>query len=81
MEHAQIVSEIRDELVAFTQGRFEIDESTDLVAELNMDSLQVMNLLLQIEDRFDISVPVSILPDVRTLGELATEIGKLLPRE
>jgi hypothetical protein len=30
-------------------------------ADLSLDSLQVMNLLLHIEDRFDISIPVNIL--------------------
>jgi len=78
LEQAQILSQIHDELVAFTQGRSEITADTDLIADLNMDSLRVMNFLLLIEDRFDISIPVNILPDVRTLRDLAAQIEKLL---
>ena len=50
----------------------------DLLADLDLDSLQVMNLLLQIEDRYDISIPVNILPDVKTVKDLALQIEILL---
>ena len=36
-----------------------------------------MGLLLAIEDRFDISVPLNILPDVRTVRDLAVQLEKL----
>ena len=37
-----------------------------------------MNLLLEIEDRFDISIPVNILPDVKTVTDLALQIETLV---
>jgi acyl carrier protein len=37
-----------------------------------------MNFMLQIEDRFDISIPVSILPDVRSVKDLALQIERLV---
>ena len=58
-------------------GRVEIGEDTDLLADLSLDSLQVMNLLLHVEDRFDISIPVNILPDVKTVKDLALQIEQL----
>jgi acyl carrier protein len=77
-DYPQIVVEICAELTTLTQGRLEISEDTDLLADLNLDSLQVMNFMLQIEDRFDISIPVSILPDVRTVKDLAVQIERLV---
>ena len=77
-DYPQIVAEICDELTTLTQGRLEISEDTDLLGDLNLDSLQVMNFMLQIEDRFDISIPVSILPDVRTVKDLAVQIERLV---
>ena len=47
------------------------------LADLHLDSLQVMNLLLHVEDRFDISIPVNILPDVKTVKDLALQIEHL----
>jgi acyl carrier protein len=56
----------------------ELSEDTELVTDLGLDSMQVMEMLLVIEDRFDISVPVSILPDVVTVRDLAQQIVKHL---
>ncbi len=78
VDYPQIVAEICAELTTLTQGRVEVGEDTDLLGDLGLDSLQVMNLMLQIEDRFDISIPVSILPDVKTVGDLAKQIEQLV---
>jgi acyl carrier protein len=77
LKYPQIVVELSAELATFTQGRVAIGEDTDLLADLNLDSLQVMNLLLHVEDRFDISIPVNILPDVKTVKDLALQIEHL----
>ena len=77
LEYPRILAEICAELASFTQGRVEIGEDTELLGDLNLDSLQVMNLLLHVEDRFDISLPVSILPDVKTVKDLALRIENL----
>ncbi len=77
LEYPKILAELSDELASLTQGGVEIGEDTDLLGDLNLGSLQVMNLLLHIEDRFDISIPVSILPDVKTVKDLALQIEKL----
>ena len=77
LEYSQVLAVLIAELALCTQGRVEISEDTDLLSDLNLDSLQVMNLLLQIEDRFDISIPVSILPDVKTVKDLALQIENL----
>ena len=57
----------------------QLGEETDLIDEVGLDSMKVMDLVMQIEDHFDISVPLNILPDVRTLGDLARQLQKLLP--
>jgi acyl carrier protein len=77
LEYPQILAQISDELASLTRRRVEIGEDTDLLGDLGLDSLQVMNLLLHIEDRFDISIPVSILPDVKTVKDLALQIENL----
>ncbi len=53
-----------------------IKPETDLVAELGLDSLKVMKILEVVEDRFDISIPLNILPDVRTVEDLVLQIQK-----
>ena len=64
-------------LALFKRASVKISEDTDLRGDLELDSLQVMNLLLHIEDHFDISIPVSILAGVKTVKDLALQIEKL----
>jgi acyl carrier protein len=59
------------------EGR-RISADTDLVADLEFDSLKVMNLVEQVEDRFDISVPLNILPDIRTVKDFAVQLQRII---
>ena len=54
-----------------------IGVETDLVADLGLDSLKVMKILETVEDSFDISIPLNILPDVRTVEDFVLQIQKL----
>jgi acyl carrier protein len=64
-------------LQSYNETARPIAEDTDLVEELGLTSLTIMELLMEIEDRFDISVPLNILPDVRTVRDLALQLEKL----
>ena len=70
----QTVCEILRPLV--TEGQ-EIREETDIVADLGLDSLKVMKLVETVEDSFDISVPLNVLPEVRTVGDFVRQIEKI----
>ena len=54
-----------------------IDENTDLISDLEFDSLKVMNLVEDVEDYFDISIPLNVLADVRTIKDLALQLERL----
>jgi acyl carrier protein len=54
-----------------------LTETTQLVADIGLSSLEVMEFVEKIEDHFDISVPLNILPDVNTLGDLAWKLHEL----
>ncbi|MEQ8516408.1 MAG: acyl carrier protein [Chromatocurvus sp.] len=54
-----------------------ITESTGLVTDMGLSSLEVMELIEQTEDHFDISIPLNILPDVNTVSDLAQKIQQL----
>jgi acyl carrier protein len=56
----------------------DIPGSADLAKEIGLDSVQVMDMVMEIEDRLDISVPVETLADSRTIDQLAAGIRKVL---
>lgn len=51
-----------------------IHDDTDLIDELRLDSIKVLDLVLEIEDEFDVSIPLNSLADVRTMGDLSRVI-------
>lgn len=55
-----------------------VGEATDLVTDLEFDSLKVMSLVEQVEDRFDVSVPLNILPDIRTVRDFTVQLQHIL---
>ncbi len=58
-----------------------VSEETDLVDELDLDSMKAMRLIQEIEDQFDISIPINLLPEIRTVADLARKVTELLDGE
>lgn len=48
-------------------------------ADLGLDSMQAMELIMEIEERLDISIPVETFADAPTLDRLCAGIGRLAP--
>ena len=76
--YVEILPQILETLQPFTKEGQALAEETELGSELGLDSMQVMQVLLKIEDRFDISIPLNNLPTIRTVKDLGLEIEQLL---
>lgn len=76
-DYTDFLTRIYEILKPFSKGGVILNEDSELVTELGLTSLQVMELIEQIEDHFDISVPLNILPDIRTIGDLARQLERL----
>ena len=72
-----IKSELISLLKRFTNTELEITESLHIMNDLDLDSVRVMELMMELEDHFDISIPLNSLPDVNTVADLTSEISKL----
>ena len=73
----KIIKEVIEILRPLVPEGHQINAETDLVADLGLDSLKVMKLVETVEDSFDISVPLNILPEVRTVGDFVLQIEKI----
>ena len=76
-DYDNILQGLNEILHQFVPQGQAINEDTDLVADLGLDSLKVMNILESAEDRFEISIPLNVLPDVRTVKDFVLQIQKL----
>lgn len=73
-----VIAEIYSLLEPLNQNHIDLTEATDISADLNVDSVAVLDLLMTIEDKYDISIPMNLLADVRTVGELAATIEQTI---
>ena len=48
-----------------------ITADTDMVADLQLDSFQVMEFMLEVEDHFDIAIDLESLSNIQTILDLA----------
>ena len=48
-----------------------ITATTNMVTELQLDSFQVMEFMLEVEDHFDIAVDLESLSNIQTIKDLA----------
>ena len=52
----------------------EISADTNIATDLGADSLDVVEILMSIEDEFDIEIPDSEIDNIRPVGELVEYI-------
>src|SRR5262245_10578010 len=52
--------------------------TSDLVADLGFDSLQVLEVVAELEDRFDISIPLDDVSTARTVEQVVAQITALV---
>ena len=46
--------------------------------DISLDSVQLMELLMSLEDHFDITIPMNAVGDVETVGDLCAVVARLL---
>jgi acyl carrier protein len=78
-DYSEFIIRIYKILQPFLKPGQTLNEDSELVAELGLTSLQVMMMIEQIEDDLDITVPLNILPDIRSIRDLALQLEKLRP--
>jgi acyl carrier protein len=57
-----------------------VQGSTHLASELGLDSAQVMDMIMEIEDHLDISIPVATIAEARTLDQLCDSVRRVLEK-
>src|ERR1044072_10038242 len=55
----------------------QVTHETDIARDLAVDSLALMNIVMELDDRFDLSLPLDRLAPVQTVGDLSDLINKL----
>lgn len=75
--YQRIINRLLEHIQTKAESGTSVGEHTDLVDEVGLDSVNVMDMVMHIEDEFDVVVPVNKLADIRTPAELTELIVSL----
>ena len=77
-DSAAIYDRICSLIEPVNKKRIAIEPATRFAADLDLDSLTVMDLVAAIEDEFDIVLPINRLPDLETVQQVADEVAAIV---
>jgi len=75
---SRIETGVIEVLKSVSRRPIEPTPSSDLVADLGFDSLQVLELVAELEDTFDISIPLNDVPATRTVSQVIAQVTALV---
>jgi acyl carrier protein len=75
---SRIESGVIDVLKNVSRRPIEPTPTSDLVADLGLDSLQVLEVVAELEDTFDISIPLDDVAATRTVGQVVAQVAALV---
>jgi acyl carrier protein len=75
---APIEDGVLDVLRNVSRRPIEPSLSSDLVADLGFDSLQILEVIAELEDRFDISIPLNDVPATHTVAQVVAQVARLV---
>ena len=70
---AEIVELLAQRIPAGTH----VSPQTQIVGGLGLDSVAILDFIMDVEDRFDISIPLDRVAEVQTIAELSRAIEAL----
>ena len=74
----EIEATVIDVLKEISRRPIEPTLENDLVADLGFDSLQILEVIGELEDRFNISIPHDEVPATRTVAQIVAEMTRLV---
>ena len=74
-ELAEILTEyLKNNWVNSPSSKQTITAATNMVTELQLDSFQVMEFMLEVEDHFDVAIDLESLSNIQTINDLANVV-------
>ena len=72
-----IEAEIVEVLAGRVPAGVHVTAETQIVQGLGLDSVGILDFIMDLEDRFDISIPLDQVAEVQTIAELSRAIEAL----
>ena len=76
MKNKELVEKVQEVVGKFAEPGLEVKQDTAFVKDLGLESIQIIEMLCEIEDAFDLVIGESELSDVVTVADLAAVVEK-----
>jgi len=78
-------SEVKDKIYELLKRHSklnkEIREDFDILTDTGLDSVSVMDIVMELEDEIDVMIPIESLSNVRTVGDFESVVYSVLENE
>ena len=61
-------------LQPFNSNDVELTPATEISADLSIDSVSIMDFVMEVEDHFEIDIPLNVLSETRTMDDLVNVV-------
>ncbi|MES2097809.1 MAG: acyl carrier protein [Pseudomonadota bacterium] len=76
-DRAEIFETVTGLIQPFNKKQVALSDATTFAADLEWDSLTVMDFVAAIEDEFDIIITMNMQAEIETVGQLVDAVQKL----
>ena len=73
-----VYAKICELLAPYNPKNRKITMNSGIMSDLEVDSTAVFDLIMGLEDHYDISIPMEMVSDIKTVGELVAAVRELL---
>lgn len=80
-DRASVYARILELIEPLNAKKIALSETTSFAGDMEMDSLTVMDLVASMEDEWDIMIPLNMLPDLETIGQVADAVHGLVVKK
>lgn len=71
-----VEADIVKELIAVQLGVVSVNENDRIVEDLGAESMDIVNIIAAVEDRYGVHIQESLLPDIATVGDLVGSVKR-----
>lgn len=64
-------------LAPFNRHAIALQSDTDIISDMEVDSVAIFDLVMEVEDTYEVAFPMETIADMKTIGDLVSTVQQL----
>jgi acyl carrier protein len=73
-DEQEIFDKLSELLQPYNEKQIELKPQTEIAVDLAIDSVSVMDFVMEVEDHFDMDIPLNVLSETHTMKDLISVV-------